>query len=897
MSVADNLPTLTCDETGMKSLFHCFLAAPFLTVCIAGAAPADDADINGDKTAVAGEGVDLFEQQILPVLVEHCYKCHSKTSETIEGGLELDSPSGMLRGGDTGAMFKAHHADEGDLLKMLGHEDGVSGMPPEEKLSDEIVDAFEKWIQLGAPDSRRDDGPTAKEERLTAAKGHWAFLPPESTDPPSVKDQTWSRDALIDNFVLARMEAEGLRPVADANRRTLVRRVFFDLIGLPPSPQDVDAFLADESPQALETLVDKLLASPQFGERWGRHWLDVVRFAESSGMEFNFTYPHAWPFRNYVIDSFNADRPFNQFLQEQIAGDLLPREDGESFDSWQSRQIATSVLAFGPKRHNSSGTSFQMDMADDQIDVVMKSTMAMTVSCARCHDHKFDPIPTTDYYALAGIFLSTEPLYGTIKQKYSNTPTDLLAIGEDGQAMHEAAEEYEKKIPEAEKSLVAKREELKKATDVQNLAVAAKTDAEGILAAVSSRQSATEGDDATSATDAAADSSEQNAAQSEVDRASESLTKAEADVATLTAEVAKMDAAVADLKKTRPPRPQYAMRVRDRRKPSDTKVAIRGDFRTRGDVVPRGFLSAVQVPDTSPVDKTGSGRLELARWITSQDNPLTARVMVNRIWRHLFGRGIVPTVDNFGLIGKPPTHPQLLDALALRFVDEDWSVKRMVRAMVLSRTYQLSSQVDEQNMLVDPGNRLLWRASPRRLEAEVIRDAILAVSGKLDLNRPTGSTVTSLGDKLSRTIPMEQLQPPSNRRSVYLPVVRDYVPELFDLFDFPSPSLVNGNRATTNVPSQALYLRNSAFVAEQAKFAAERLLASSEATDDASRVALAVRWALGRETSDAERAAALELIEHVRKDKEPANDVDAWSAWFLTLFSTAEFRYLVDVEA
>ncbi len=854
------------------------------------------------QKAVA-KGTELFESKILPVLVKHCYECHSKDGESIEGGLELDSPSGMLRGGDTGAMLEAHHVDQSRLLQMLRHEDDVSAMPPEKKLSKEVIAAFEEWIRLGAPDTREDKGPTAKEQRLDEAKQHWSFLPPLVVKPPAVKDANWPRDPMIDNFVLARLEAEGLKPARDANRRTLVRRVYFDLIGLPPTPQDVNAFLADESPEALEKLVDKLLGSPQFGERWGRHWLDVVRYAESSGMEFNFTYPHAWPYRNYVIDSLNADKPYDVFLREQIAGDLLPSAKDETPEMVESRRIAPSMLAFGPKRHNSSGTDYQMNIADDQIDVVTKSTLALTVSCARCHDHKFDPIPTKDYYSMAGIFLSTEPLYGTIKQKYSNNPTDLLPIGKGAQALHDAAEQHEKKITQAEKPLADKQTELKKATETVELAVKERTNAEELLAAVTARTAAAKTGGESTATEegdsATADTSEQETAQKELDEATAKLTATTAHAKALKDEVAKLDASLKELKKNRPPRPQYAMSVRDRAKPADTKIAIRGDFRTRGEVAPRGFLSAVNIPNTAPVDPTRSGRMELAQWITHPDNPLTSRVMVNRIWHHLFGRGIVPTVDNFGLIGKLPSHPEMLDSLALRFVNEGWSVKKMVRAMVLSRTYQLSSAINEKSLTVDPNNRLLWRASPRRLDAEAIRDAILMVSGKLDLKRPVGSTVTPLGDKLVRSISTEKIQPPSNHRSVYLPVVRDYVPELFELFDFPSPSLVSGARAITNVPSQALYLRNSKFVAEQARIAAQRLIASTEASDDAGRVSLAIQWSLGREPSEVERNAALQLINEIKQaevKEGDSKDVNAWSAWFLTLYTTAEFRYLVDAE-
>ncbi len=603
----------------MRILPHAYLAVPLRIVLssgllCAGLLYAGEPGATQDSTNANNRGRELFESKIMPVLVNRCYECHSQTGESIEGGLELDSPAGMSQGGDSGPMFTAHDADQCRLLPMLRHEDDVSAMPPDEKLPDEVIAAFEEWIRLGAPDSRDQSGPTAREQRLQQAKQHWAFQPPQAVARPAVKDTNWSRDPMIDNFVLARIEAEGMQPVADANRKTLIRRLFFDLIGLPPSPQDVDAFVADESPKALERLVDRLLDSPQFGERWGRHWLDVVRYAESSGMEFNFTYPHAWPYRNYVIDAFNADKPYDEFLREQIAGDLLPGDEDESPADIEARRIAPSMLAFGPKRHNSSGTEFQMDIADDQIDVVFKSALAMTVSCARCHDHKFDPIPTKDYYALAGIFLSTEPLYGTIKQKYSNTPTDLLPIGKDAQAMHAAAEQYDKTIAEHEKSLADRREELNKATEAEQLATKEKTSAEGMLAAINARQSATK-DEASTTDSAVADTSEQDTAKSELDHAVAKATEATARVTTLKEEVAKLESGIAELKKNNPPRPPYAMSVRDRAKPADTKLAIRGDFRDRGEVVPRGFLTAVHVPN-APHDRhrhqrsTGTGQVD-----------------------------------------------------------------------------------------------------------------------------------------------------------------------------------------------------------------------------------------------------------------------------------------------
>lgn len=844
-------------------------------VCSAGLAIGDEptADTTDSK------GMMLFDTQIKPVLVKHCYECHSDNGEDIGAGLELDSPTGMMRGGDSGPVIVPHEPAKSLLIQMLRHDDDVSPMPPEDKLSEESIAAFVEWIRLGAPDSRKDTGRTTKDDRLEAGQRHWSFQPLRRVDPPTVQQADWPRGA-IDRFILARMEAEDLKPVADANRRTLVRRVYFDLVGLPPSPREVEQFVADQSPEAISNLIDHLLDSPRFGERWGRHWLDVVRYAESSGMEFNFTYPHAWPYRDYVIDALNQDKPYDVFLREQIAGDLMSRDESESAATLEARLIAPSMLAFGPKRHNSSGTEFQMDVVDDQINTLFRATQAMTVACARCHDHKFDPIPTKDYYALAGIFLSTQPLYGTIKQKYSNNPTDLLPIGPNAAAMHAAAEEHDEKTQEAEKELAAKREKLKQAAAVEKLATAKKAEAEKLVQSQSATLEAGVTPEATAA----------------LDEAEEALTTVSQQATTLKDEVASLETAVADLQKSAPPRPAYAMSARDRAKTADTKVAIRGDYRERGEVVPRGFLSAVSMVDPPTIDAQHSGRLELAQWITRPDNPLTARVMVNRIWHHLFGRGLVETVDNFGVIGKPASHPELLDTLALQFIRDGWSVKKMIRTIMLSRAYQLSSARDAEHMQIDPDNRLFWRATPRRLEAEAIRDAILTVSGQLDLERPAGSTVTPLGDQLVRGISTEEIQPPSNHRSVFLPVVRDYVPELFDLFDFPSPSLVSGNRSVTNVPAQALYLRNSTFVAEQAQHAARRLLASADATNDEQRADLATRWAMGRGTSDSECAAALQLVRQIQRTETAGDgkEVDAWAAWFHTLFTAAEFRYLVD---
>jgi hypothetical protein len=532
-----------------------------------------------------------------------------------------------------------------------------------------------------------------------------------------------------------------------------------------------------------------------------------------------------------------------------------------------------------------------MEIVDDQIDVTTRAFLAVTVSCAKCHDHKFDPIPTKDYYAMAGIFLSTEALYGTVQQKYSNNPTDLLPIGHNGAKLHAAAEAHETKIDAAKKARDEKKEELTKAEETKKEADKAK---EAEKAAPAKEEAKPE----VTVTEVANEPSPEAVAEVAPEIEPEPKETPEAMIARLTAELAPLETAITDLEKIRPPRPAYAMSVRDRPDPADTKIAIRGDLGSPGEIAPRGFLSVIQTPDVPAIDPKQSGRLQLANWMTSRHNPLPARVMVNRIWHHLFGRGLVETVDNFGTTSTPPSHQELLDTLAVEFMDGGWSIKQTIRKIVLSRTYQLSCATNQQSQEADPDNRLLWRSTPRRLPAEAIRDAILAVSGQLEIEPPASSTVTGLGDQLVRDVDTEKLQPPNNHRSVYLAVIRDYAPEMFDRFDFPSSSLVSGKRAVTEVPSQALFLRNSKFAAEQAGHAARRLLADPSASDDAGRVDLALSWVFSRKASKEEQAGALALLALTRETETEIENRDesAWSTLFLSLFSAAEFRYLVDIE-
>jgi len=825
-------------------------------------------------------GIELFENHIRPVLIEKCYSCHSQAAESIEGGLELDTAAGLAAGGASGPILNTGKVGKSLLLRMLRYEEGLEGMPQEEQLSDETILAFEKWISIGAPDPRDKSRKTAQAIQFDERLKHWAYQLPQASEPPAVEQADWPRGS-IDKFILARLEDEKMVPVADANRATLARRLYFDLIGLPPSVEDVRQFVADKAADAVSRLVDRLLASPRYGERWARHWFDIVRYAESSGKEFNFTYPHAWPYRDYVIGALNSDKPYNEFVREQIAGDLMPNVPYELPENRESRLVATSILSFGPKRHNSGETVFRMEIVDDQIDVTFRAILGITVACAKCHDHKFDPIPTKDYYSLAGIFLSTDPLYGTIRQEYSNNPTDLLPLGPNGQAQHDALMAHNKIVSAVEKPLAAKKAELTTAEAAKKKAEESKATAEKKLA-----------------TNKEAGKEEDPGLKKQIGEAIAAVKAETSKIALLNTDIPPLQAAIDELKKKRPPAPAYAMTVRDRATPVDAKVAIRGNPDTPGDIAPRGFLTALQVDDIPGINPEQSGRLELANWMTSQKNPLPARVIVNRVWHHLFGRGLVATVDNFGLMGSKPTHPELLDTLAVEFMRHGWSIKHLIRSITTSRTYQLSCNTNEQNMRIDPDNNLLWRSSTRRLSAEVIRDAILAVSGQLQITPPLGSTVTALGDQMVRVVDTKKLQPPNDHRSVYLAVVRDYTPDMFDQFDFPSSALVSGNRAVTNTPSQGLFLRNSEFIAEQSSHAARRLLADKRAADDAGRVDLAMRWVTGRRAADMDRKEALKLIDSIRKSETDIKDRDvaAWATLFQALFATAEFRYLVDIE-
>jgi hypothetical protein len=762
--------------------------------------------------------VAFFEKKVRPILADNCYHCHSADTKPA-GGLRVDDHKGLLTGGNTGPAVVPGEPGKSLLVARVTQKNEKKRMPLEGRhLTDDQVQVLRTWIKDGAvwPAVRVPatlGKPKPEYERLK--REHWAFRPLGTPAVPAVRDAAWPRDD-VDRFLRAAQEAKGLDPVGDADKVTLLRRVTFDLTGLPPTPGEIDAFLKDDSPKAFEAVVDRLLASPQYGERWGRHWLDVARYGESTGPSRNIPYPFAWKYRDYVIDAVNFDVPFDRFVREQIAGDLLPAYSAAERDRLLT---ATGFLALGVKDVNQRFKErFDMDNVDEQIDAVTRSVLGLTVSCARCHDHKFDPVPTTDYYALAGIFTSTDNAAGV---------RNLMGGG--GLAYYAPAmlvrltAPLDPPDPARVAQLTAEVAEAKKAWDaIRGTPEGLKLAANGFPTQRPFRL-------------------KYEALQGQLDALTDPAARGHA-----------------------------VHGARDARAIADTELRVRGEAEKRGPAVPRGFLTAFAVPGAAGVNPKQSGRLELADWLTSPNNPLAPRVAVNRVWQHLFGTGIVSTVDNFGVTGAAPSHPELLDHLARGFVADGWSVKRLVRRLVLTRAYRLSSDSTAAHRAADPADRLVWRHAPRRLSAEEVRDAALAAAGTLDPKRPAGSPakdlkMIELADNGPEARGLHERADGATCRSVYLPLLRGLTPHALEAFDPVDQTLVSGTRDATTVPSQALFLLNSPFVRKQALALAERVLKDAGASDG-DRVRSAYRLALGRTPTEKEVARAVTFIGEYESD-------------------------------
>jgi hypothetical protein len=818
------------------------------------------------SSARADDGSALFESRIRPVLVEHCYKCHSGQARSPKGGLRLDSRDALRKGGGSGPALVPGRPDESLLLRALSYDGSVAEMPPDERLPEAVVADFRRWIASGATDPR-SDAPAARVTGggISPDRDFWAFQPPAPVTPPAIKDASWARDP-IDRFILASLEAKGLRPAPDADPYTWLRRVSLDLVGLPPTPGDIAAFAADPSPVARERVVDRLLASPAFGERWARHWLDLTGYADQIGTANDLFAEHAWRFRDYVIAAFNADTPFDRFIREQIAGDLLPPGSVEE----RARNIvATGFLVLGDVQVvEADKEKLRIDVVDQQVDKVGKAFLGLTLGCARCHDHKFDPIPQRDYYALAGIFSSTESV---TRAEWGVWSWPAVAT-----------------LPETPQARTHREARLAKHQQALAKLKADQQDASRRIAEIDLRLQG-KGNDGRPLDPATRAALEKEKREREAHRAG------------LGPQIEHAEFFA--------PAVPVAFAVRDRPDPGDMRITIRGNAHSLGDEVPRGFIRAVSramvMPASLAIPSRESGRRELAEWLARGDNPLTARLAVNRIWQRLFGEGLVRSVDYFGERGERPTHPALLDALAVRFVAGGWSQKRLIRALVLSRTYAMSSTPDRHAEAIDPENRLLWRMNRRRLDAEALRDAMLAAAGTLaarpggpglPLEYPENTGGLAKGGVNPPFFHLARFRPEQEYvRTVYLPIIRSGPQpgpaDVRNVFDFTQPGEVAGQRAVTTVPTQALFLLNARFVKHRAEELARRITA--DAADDAARLERLWFRAFNRPITPPERTECLGFLAGIReldpKGEPAARELRAWAELCHAVLASNEF--------
>ena len=1050
-------------------------------------------------------GLEFFEKQVRPLLVARCYECHSAQAKKVKGGLLLDSRAGLLKGGDTGPAVVPGKPKESLLIDAVNYGE-LYQMPPKSKLPAEEIAVLTKWVEMGAPwpeeavATASSPDPTRSFDLARRKAEHWSWRPLQKYPLPNVKDASWPRQP-FDRFVLAKLEEKRLSPAPRADKRTLIRRAYFDLIGLPPTPEEVEAFVKDDSPQAFATVVNRLLDSPQFGERWARHWLDLVRYAESRGHEFDYNIPNAFEYRDYVIRAFNADVPYDRFVMEHVAGDLLEKPRLNAAEGFNESIIGTGFWFLGEGVHSPVDIrKDECDRMDNMVDVFSKTFIGLTVACARCHDHKFDAISQADYYALTGYIKSSsyrlarfetwqsdrqkaaelaaldekyrpqiagavarvlEPKIDvlaaslaknlprlqdelgvaevasqemTVIADYSRLPREhwfadgptfgsgpvpagqlvvsfdlgklILEVAPYGSARRGAAWGDLKLAPESENdearlsSWIRAGRTLKTPTFTTNTGeVHVLMEGVGhIYAAVDSHSlingplhgelvrdtggnadlparwitlnlkryighrlhlefSPKEGEDFRilmvaegnqrpgHPTSRANVLLERLTAGSKAESAGETLTACRELVRSTVERIGK-ESIVGDpqardwsqiaswilreskigeeqLKETtdlltayRAEREKTTAAIQSESRvclamwdgtPVDENLLIRGNHKTVGPIVPRRMLEALEegfgIRDSGfGKAKTGSGRLELARKLVDPLNPFTSRVIVNRVWQHLLGRGIVPSVDNFGVLGQPPTHPELLDHLALEFIDDGWSVKRLIGRIMLSSTYQMASASDEisaqATSQIDPQNRLFHRANLKRLEGEAIRDAILAISGRLDKTLhgpsiPVHLTAFMQGrGRPKASGPMDG----DGRRSIYISVRRNFLSPLMLAFDTPSPASTVGSRNVSNVPAQALILMNDPFVVEQSRAWAKRILSQADSSLE-KRIERMYLEAFAREPTTAETDAAKAFLRSqsqeygISADAPPA-DERVWADLAHVLFNVKEFVFV-----
>jgi len=842
---------------------------------------------------------EFFEARIRPILVASCYSCHDAGKAT--SGLRLDSKDGLQRGGSRGTALRPGDANASLLYRAISYRDPALKMPPTGKLPDAVIADFRKWIEEGAEDPRKETAGAVQPSAIQwdRAKLHWSFQPPKPAAAPAVKNAAWVRSP-IDTFLLARLEEANLPPAAAVDRRTLLRRATFDLTGLPPTAAEMEAFLKDTSPRAFEQVVDRLLASPHYGERWGRHWLDVVRFAETNGHEFDFYKDEAWRYRDYVIRAFNEDLPYDRFVREHIAGDGIAAWRLSADGKYWETPIASGFFGLGEERNGATDLEeVRSEMRDSKIDVFGKAFLGLTVACARCHDHKFDPIPTTDYYALGGIFDSTRTTLGSLsspevrkqieeivarRQKdapAARAPQSIpLRTGDELFDMKRFSRSGAAFAGSPAGPLDSSRGVSDKLTGIMVSTSFVPTKRYIHVRVAGTKFNPVREEPSLLAVTIFAPGRYPKGVAGAGDRTLRwktiSLKEEVGQVCYLEIADRRRDGHIAvdaivfsDDKE--PPRDtpetlaalpvagaleasipaEVFGRISYEDAPHNLRVHERGNHLNLGAEVPRHFLRILDGEDP-PAYTFGSGRMTLAEALTRPSNPLLARVMVNRIWKHHFGEGLVRTVDNFGRTGERPSHPQLLDWLAQEFIAGGWSVKAMHRQMMLSSAYQMDSAAPALSQAKDSQNRLLSHMPVRRLDAESIRDAILASSGSLD-PRVHGPSVPVHVSQFQdgRGKPTSGPLDGSGRRSVYLEVRRNFLTPLLVAFDFPLPTSTTGRRMVSTVPAQALMLMNNEFVAQQARLWSVRM--ESAYSDPRERLDAMYQQVFGRAPEPAER--------------------------------------------
>lgn len=899
------------------------------------------------SAGLAEQRTDFFEKKIRPVLSMSCYECHSAKSKSLKAGLLLDRKAGWVRGGKNGAVIHPGKPDESILMNALKYDNHELQMPPSGKLSETVLADFEKWISMGAPDPRNSSMEEVfavgglKAKSLKEGREFWAFKPIKLPLLPAVQKGEWIQDE-IDRYILRGIEEHDLEPSQKAKPTTLLRRIFFDLTGLPPSPQDIKDYQNSSSQESFENVVNKLLESPRFGERWGRHWLDVARYADTTGGGRNNPFPNSHRYRDYVINSFNNDKPFDQFIIEQIAGDLMPSSTDEEYNE---KLTGTGFLALGPHNYELQDKELlRMEVVDEQLTAVGKAFMGLTMDCARCHDHPFDPISITDYYSMAGIFRSTNSLvpgnvagfherelrdeFGEQREQYDQTLASLekrlkdavnlfkalggkesirnarsldpltlegivvdeLAVmkkgnwklsthtpGYVGSGYHHdnntgkgnksityranisKGGEYDVQVSYTDGSNRSKKTPITVMhADGEQKIYIDQTKPPAILGTFTSVgvfrfepierdvvQITTEGTEGYVIADAIRLVAIENKYGvpnfSDKPKETEHDLVAQKKLADAQKSVEKLKGEIEIHKRSQPPKVAKVMSVLEQEKTGDWHIHLRGGIRNLGPLVERGFLkvaipkgasSVAEIPDSS------SGRLQLAKWIASSNNPLPARVYANRIWHHLFGRGIVASTDNFGEMGDRPTHPELLDYLAKYLIENNWSSKSLIRKIVLSSTYQMSTYESAIAQKIDPENNLFSRQNRKRLEAEAIGDAMLLAGGQISANHPV----------------LEK------RRFIFQKLNRNNLSELFEVFDYPNPGLVSGNRNISSVPTQALYMMNNEFVIKQARLVSE-IIEKKETNDLNGKITLAFLKCLGRLPNAEEMKTSLLFLE------------------------------------